>query len=83
MKKSLLIPIIMAGFLVSCTTTQKIQRPDGSTEYLIACGASTGFNVCYNKANKICPSGYETLEEKSGFNRKEIRINCPSQNNDE
>ncbi|MBD3617469.1 MAG: hypothetical protein HUJ22_12945 [Gracilimonas sp.] len=73
----------MAGFLVSCTTTQKIQRPDGSTEYLIACGASTGFNVCYNKANKICPSGYETLEEKSGFNRKEIRINCPSQNNDE
>lgn len=72
--------ILITSFIIAgCTTTQKIQRPDGSTEYLIACGASTGFNVCYKKANKICPDGYETLDEKSGFNRKEIRINCPNQ----
>jgi len=25
--------------LAGCTTTQEIRRPDGSTEYLIACGS--------------------------------------------
>ena len=60
-----------------CTTTQESRRPDGGAEYLIACGASLGWNICYDKANEICPSGYTTLSEQSGFNRKELRITCP------
>lgn len=61
----------------SCTTTQEIRRPDGSTEYLIACGAASGWNICYDKANKVCPDGYTTLSEDAGFNRKEMHIACP------
>lgn len=72
------LTVIAVLFISSCTTTQKIQRPDGSTEYLIACGAASGFNICYKKANKLCPNGYETLSENSGLNRKEIRIECPN-----
>jgi hypothetical protein len=64
--------------LGGCTTTQEIKRPDGSVEYLIACGASLGWNICYDEANKVCPTGYKTLAEDAGFNRKELRISCPS-----
>lgn len=61
-----------------CTTYQEIRRPDGSIEYLVACGASLGWNICYEKANQLCPSGYNTLSEDAGFNRKELRISCPA-----
>lgn len=64
-------------FISGCTTTQKINRPDGRVEYLIACGASTGWGVCYREANETCPDGYETVSEKGGFNRKELRVSCP------
>ena len=60
----------------SCTTVQEIRRPGGATEYLIACGASLGWNVCYAKANDVCPKGYSTISEDAGFNRKELRIAC-------
>lgn len=73
---AMVLTIIVLG-LVGCTTTQEIRRPDGSIEYLIACGAGTGWNICYNKANELCPSGYKTLAENAGFNRKELRIACP------
>lgn len=63
--------------LTACTTAEEIRRPDGRTEYLIACGAGLGWNVCYNRANEVCPEGYETLAEDAGFNRKELRIVCP------
>jgi hypothetical protein len=69
--------LFVSVFLVGCTTTQEIRRPDGSTEFLIACGASLGWNICYEKANEICPGGYKTLSEDAGFNRKELRIVCP------
>jgi len=72
--------IIAIALLSACTTTQEIKRPDGGKEYLIACGASLGWNICYEKANNICPSGYTTLSEKAGFNRKELRISCPGKN---
>ena len=74
-------PQIAAGLLLvaitGCTTTQEIRRPDGTIEYLIACGASLGWNICYDKANEVCPSDYTTLSEDAGFNRKELRISCP------
>ena len=64
--------------MLSCTTSQEIRRPDGSVEYLIAFGAGLGWNICYDKANEVCPSGYKTISEDAGFNRKELRIACPS-----
>ena len=48
-------------------------------EFLIACGAATGWNICYANANEVCPTGYTTLSEDAGFNRKEMRIACPGQ----
>ncbi len=76
-------PLIAAVVVVAsaCTTTQEIKRPDGSVEYLITCGAGLGWNICYDKANEICPTGYKTLSEDAGFNRKELRIACPSKTN--
>lgn len=74
----LVIAITFLMCLISaCTTTQEIKRPDGTKEFLVACGAATGWNICYNKANKLCPGGYTTLAEDAGFNRKELRISCP------
>jgi hypothetical protein len=49
-------------------------------KYLIACGAGTGWNICYAHANEVCPmTGYMALSEGAGFNRKEMRIACPGQ----
>jgi hypothetical protein len=62
--------------LTACTTEQKITRPGGRTEYVVACGASTGWNICYQRANELCPQRYETVSEEDGFNRKEMRIAC-------
>ena len=74
MRTTLFALLLLAG----CTTSQAIPRPNGATEYQIACGASTGWNICYARANELCPSGYETMSERGGFNRKELRIACPA-----
>lgn len=77
--------IMAVAFLIlllgGCTTTQEIRRPDGTMEYIIACGAGLGWNICYDKANQICPAGYTTISEDAGFNRKELRIACTSAKN--
>ncbi|MDR6208173.1 hypothetical protein QF025_006974 [Paraburkholderia graminis] len=62
--------------LTACTTAQEMRRPNGDIQYVIGCGAGTGWNVCYARANELCPSGYNTLAEDAGFNRKELRIAC-------
>ena len=67
--------VLMA--LPGCTTKAEIRRPGGEVEYLIACGSGTGWNICYNAANKQCPTGYVTVSEVAGFNRKELRFTCP------
>lgn len=77
MKLSRIADLLLLAALSGCTTTQEIRRPDGTTELLIACGASLGWNICYDKANEACPTGYTTLSENAGFNRKELRIACP------
>lgn len=69
--------------LAGCTTVQQIKRPNGQKEYLIACGASLGWNICYNKANELCPKGYNTVSEHAGFNRKELKIVCPHASEDQ
>jgi hypothetical protein len=70
--------ILVLGLIAGCTTTQEIKRPNGDVEYLIACGASLGWNICYDRANQVCPTGYTTISEQGGFNRKELRIVCPT-----
>jgi hypothetical protein len=64
--------------LAACTTTEAINRPDGSKDYVIACGAGLGWNICYSRANEVCPSGYKTVSQDGGFNRKELTISCPN-----
>jgi hypothetical protein len=64
--------------LSACTTSEQIRRPDGSLEYVVACGAAVGWNICYSRANELCPYGYNTISEDAGFNRKELRIACPT-----
>ena len=75
--KGITVAIVSILFLAGCTATQEIRRPDGTMEYLITCGVVSGWNVCYDKANHICPGGYTTLLEDTGI-RKELRISCPS-----
>ena len=71
-----LFVLVGLALLAGCTTAQKISRPDGSVEYQIACGAATGWGICYSRAEKECPQGYSTIEEDQGFNRKELKIAC-------
>ena len=60
------------------TTEQATNNPDGGRDFVIGCGARLGWNVCYRRANDICPSGYSTMSENAGFNRKELTISCPT-----
>ncbi len=76
--KRIMATILALTLMAGCTTIQEIKRPNGEVEYLIACGASLGWNICYDRANQVCPTGYLTLSEQAGFNRKELRIACPS-----
>lgn len=73
MKVALTVLLIM---LCGCTTTQRISRPDGGSEFIVACGAALGWRECYGAAQRLCPQGYRTLDEDQGFNRKELRISC-------
>jgi hypothetical protein len=75
----MLLVIISAMLTLGCTTAQKITRPGGQVEYQIACCAGTGWNICYQRAEEECPSGYTTIREDAGFNRKELRILCAAQ----
>jgi len=77
---AIIVAAVLSVALSACTTTEQIRRPDGRVEYLIACGASSGWNICYDRANEVCPNGYETLAQTSGFNRKELMIYCPPAN---
>lgn len=75
LKKLMGLTALAALAAGACTQTQEIKRA-GKTEFLISCGAATGFGVCYDRANEVCPAGYETVSEKAGFNRKELRVAC-------
>jgi hypothetical protein len=71
------VPVaVLAAAISACTTAQEIRRVDGRAEYLVACSASLGWGHCYDRANEVCPAGYETLAEMPGFNRKELRVAC-------
>jgi len=79
MMKGTYIVILLAVLLLeSCTTVEEIKRPGGAVQYIIACGASLGWNICYEKANELCPNGYMDVSKIQGFNRKELTIECPN-----
>lgn len=69
---ALVIPLLLA----SCAQSTQINRGDGKKQYLIECGASTAWSVCYEEANNVCHSGYNDVSKSSGFNRKEMTIEC-------
>ncbi|WP_115631842.1 hypothetical protein [Buttiauxella agrestis] len=75
MKKILLISAAIFA-LAACTTTTEINRGEGKKQFLIACGASTPWSTCYDKANEVCPSGYNDVSKSGGFNRKELTVEC-------
>lgn len=65
--------------LSACTTAQQIRRPNGDIEYLIGCGAGTGWNVCYARANALAPRDSTLWRKDAGFNQNELRIGCPAE----
>lgn len=76
MRHALIIVSALIALLSSCTTAEEIRRPDGKTQYIIACGAALGWNICYDRANELCPQGYTDVHKAAGFNRKELTIEC-------
>ncbi|SOD31150.1 hypothetical protein SAMN06272783_0042 [Serratia sp. JKS296] len=71
-KVLIIIPLILSG----CAQSTQIHRGDGQKQYLIECGAGTAWSVCYEEANNVCPSGYADVNKSSGFNRKELIVDC-------
>ncbi|ECM3181881.1 hypothetical protein QB94_16820 [Salmonella enterica subsp. enterica serovar Newport] len=59
-----------------CAQSTLLNRGGNTKSYYIMCGAATGWGICYNKANELCPSGYRDVSKQSGFNRKELIIEC-------
>ena len=42
-----------------------MRGPDGEVRYLVGCyGALTPISVCHNKAEELCPGGYEVDDSR-------------------
>jgi hypothetical protein len=55
--------LLLLPLLFGCTTATEIRGPQGQTMHLIECpGTANSMGACFNKANSLCPSGYETLD---------------------
>ena len=69
--------VITALVLASCTTSD----PDGHVYSLVACGGgSTGVsNICYARAEQLCPGGYTVLSEDQHSEPQEMHIACRRQ----
>ena len=74
--KRVLPLIIVAVGLVACTTAAQYRRPDGGNNFVIACGAAVGWNICVERAQKECPVGFNVLSQINDGNRKEMTIAC-------
>ncbi len=69
----------LAGALIllsACTTTRRPDQSKTGLDFLISCGSSMTWNLCYVKANQICPAGYATLSEHANFDRNELFVEC-------
>jgi len=79
----LLGALVVTAALVSvgCTTSE----PSEQVHYLVACGGGrTGLpNICYAKAEELCPGGYTILSsggEVSASDPQSMRIACRPHN---
>lgn len=78
--KSLALPAAAILALSACAQSTTLRRPDtAATEHHIVCGSLMPASVCYNKANDLCPQGWNTLSESNGFSGRQLRIACPTQ----
>ena len=68
--------LLLPFFLAACAQSTQINRGDGKKQFLIECGTGTAWSVCYEEANNACPNGYTDVSKSSGFNRKEMTVEC-------
>lgn len=52
--------VVLVTFLAGCATPQ-ITLPDGTKGYAVECKNSLA--ICYKKASKLCPTGYDIIED--------------------
>ncbi|HEJ6924063.1 TPA: hypothetical protein SMF48_002722 [Serratia marcescens] len=71
-----LIYTVILFSLTGCAQSTQIKTADGKKQFIIECGAATPWSVCYEEANNACLSGYTDISKSSGFNRKEMTIEC-------
>jgi hypothetical protein len=49
--------------LCGCASSTEIRGPGGQVAHLIECpGAAVSMGACYEKANALCPAGYNVLD---------------------
>lgn len=68
--------LLLVVSLAACTTSEQYRRPDGGHNYVIACGAALGWNICLSRAKEECPIGFDVLSQVNDGNRKEMTIAC-------
>ncbi len=67
--KFLLLTCAILFTLIGCATvTEKSETPDHKKIYGIDCsGKAVSIQTCYNKAAKLCPSGYVKLSDEAAY----------------
>jgi hypothetical protein len=77
-RSGLAVLMLMTVGLAATGCTTKILRPSGETDYVISC-SPFGWHACYERANRLCSTGYQTELEYGWGIRNELRISCPGQ----
>lgn len=55
--------LALAAALAGCATSTEIRGPGGQVSHLIDCsGAAVPLGACYEKANELCPTGYNVVD---------------------
>jgi len=71
MKNVLMLVFLVAAY--SCATSTEVMLPSGQSGYSITCHENkTG---CYEKAQEVCPKGYEMIDTSAATNGSMINNN--------
>lgn len=62
--------------LTACTTASSVPKPGGGAYHIIGCGTAAPLRICYERANKECPTGYKVISTDNDGVRKELTIDC-------
>ncbi|MDL2172034.1 hypothetical protein [Asaia sp. HumB] len=68
--------LLICLFVSGCTTASTIPKPGGGAYHVIACGTAAPVRICYERANKECPTGYKVVTQDNDGVRKELTIDC-------